>query len=49
MTYYVTRFVGVGGTVQLNRASIPLSSTDGGTVMFETGGFQATGGLRFRF
>ncbi len=49
VTYYVTRFVGMGGTVQLNRATIPLSSADGGTVTFETGGFQATGGLRFRF
>lgn len=49
VTYYVSRFVGVGGTVQFNRASIALGSADDGTVATDTGGLQATAGLRLRF
>lgn len=49
VTYYVSRIVGVGGTVQFNRASVALSSADEGTVAMDTGGLQATAGLRLRF
>ncbi|MYD69958.1 MAG: hypothetical protein F4W89_04315 [Acidobacteria bacterium] len=49
VAYYFSRVAGVGGTVQFNRAWIALSSADGGIVEVDTGGLQATAGLRIRF
>jgi len=50
LTYYFSRIAGFGGTVQFNRASITLNSGDGiDTVDTDTGGLQATAGLRLRF
>ena len=49
VAYYFSRFAGLGGTVQFNRAAITLSSVDGSDVSVDTGGVQATAGLRLRF
>ncbi len=49
VTYYVSRLVGVGSTVQFNRASMSVESADGGAVAIDTGGLQVTAGLRLRF
>ena len=49
VAYYFSRLAGLGGTVQFNRAVIALRSADGGTVSADTGGLQATAGLRLRF
>ncbi len=49
VTYFFSGHVGVGGLVRFSRATIDLSSQDGGTVAVETGGLHAGGGLRLRF
>lgn len=49
VAYYVSGRIGLGGTVQFNRASIALDSAGDGTLTVATGGLQATGGVRFRF
>ncbi len=49
VAYYVSGRFGLGGTVQFNRASIALDSAGDGTLAVDSGGLQATGGVRFRF
>jgi len=48
-TYFLTRQVGVGGTALYAGATMKAPSPDGGTIDLKIGGFQAGGGLRFRF
>ena len=49
VAYYVSGSFGLGGTVQFNRASLMLDSAGGGTLEVDSGGLQATGGIRLRF
>ena len=48
--YFFSRQVGVGGTIQWSGATIDAPrSDDNGTFEIKAGGFQAGGGVRFRF
>jgi hypothetical protein len=48
--YFFTRQVGVGGTVQWAGTTIEMPGSGGtGTFDVKAGGFQAGGGVRFRF
>ena len=49
VAFYFTGHVGIGMMARFSRATIDLSSQDGGAVAVETGGFHAGGGLRLRF
>ena len=49
VAYYFSGRIGVGWLARFSRATADLPSHDGGTVAFDTGGFQTGGGLRLRF
>jgi hypothetical protein len=47
IAYYLTRNIGVGGTVNIARGSVALAGP-GGNVSMDVGGFRVGGGLRIR-
>jgi hypothetical protein len=50
VAYFLGRHFGVGGRVQYSRATVSLTPGSGtGTIDTKVGGFQAGGGVRFRF
>lgn len=49
ITYMLSRNVGIGGGVQLTRATVDLATPDGDTVTINAGGPQVGAGVRLRF
>jgi hypothetical protein len=49
VTLFLTRQLGVGGTMQFARGSVDLPSAGGGEQRVTVGGLRAGGGLRIRF
>jgi hypothetical protein len=49
MSYFFTKYLGVGGIVRYSRGDVHLPSPDGGTTTVEVGGLQSGAGIRFRF
>ena len=49
MTYLITRRFGAGALVRYSAASVDLTTSGGGTITVDAGGFQIGAGLRVRF
>jgi hypothetical protein len=49
VSYFFSRYIGVGGLVRYSRGEVRLPSPDGGKTTVEAGGLQSGAGIRFRF
>ena len=49
LTFFFSRYVGVGGLVRTSRATVKLPTPDGHKVDVDAGGTQVGAGMRFRF